>query len=109
MKNINNEVFLSKINQKINNGDFDMYLTIPFMSRDLLYLTIKGKITKKIATGGTPILNDSEVKECLADVKETSVYMLLIFTQLGFIEKTETGFEFTAKGELAVRSAYTLK
>ena len=31
MKNINDDVFLSKINERIKAGDFDTYLIFPFM------------------------------------------------------------------------------
>lgn len=106
MRNINNEVFLSKINQRMQNGDFDIYLTMPFMTRDLLYASLKFKIAKKISTGGTPILTDAEIRECLLDVKEAAVAICKIYLTLGFMEKTETGFIFTEKGYLALRAAY---
>jgi len=108
MKNINNEVFLNKIMQRIKSGDFDKYLTLPFMTRDLLVQIIKGRLTKKIDTGGTPILSDNDLKECIADVKETALGIIVLYIKLGFIEKTETGYEFTEKGHLAVKAAYTL-
>jgi len=106
MKNINNDVFLSKIMQRIKNGDFDAYLTLPFMTRDLLVTTIKGRLTKKIDTGGTPILSDVELKDCLADVKEAAVYIVALYLKLGFMIKIETGYEFTPKGNLALKAAY---
>jgi hypothetical protein len=106
MKNINNDVFLSKIMQRIKNGDFDAYLTMPFMTRDLLVTTIKGRLEKKIATGGTPILSDADLKDCIADVKETAVFIVAIYVKLGFMVRTEEGFEFTEKGHLAVKTAY---
>jgi hypothetical protein len=106
MKNLNNEVFLNKIGQRIKNGDFDTYLTLPFMTRDLLYLTIKSKISKKITTGSTPILSDNEVKECLADVKDAAVNIIALYLKQGFIIKTETGVELTEKYYLAIKAAY---
>ena len=106
MKNINNDVFLNKINQRIKNGDFDAYLTLPFMTRDLLLFNIKGRLNKKITTGGTPVLSDKEIKEAIDDVKEAAVYTVAIYLKLGFMVKTETGFEFTEKGYLAIKAAY---
>jgi len=106
MKNINNDVFLNKIEKRIKNGDFDAYLTLPFMSRDLLIQTIKGRLKKKIDTGGTPILSDNDLKECIGDVKETAVFICAIYLKLEFMVKTETGYEFTEKGHLAVKAAY---
>lgn len=106
MKNINNDVFLTKISQRIKNGDFDVYLTLPTMTREHLYLSIKSKINKKISTGGTPVLNDNDIKECILEVKEASAATIAIYLKFGFIIRTETGFEFTEKWNLAVKTAY---
>jgi len=48
MKNLNNDVFLNKITQRIKNGDFDTQLSLPFMTKELLYISIKNKLQKKI-------------------------------------------------------------
>ena len=104
MKNINNDVFLTKINERIMEGDFDVYLIFPFMSRDLLYANIKNKI----AAGGHPILSDPEIKTCIAEVKETALYVIALYLKLGFIEKTKDGYEFTRKGQIAIKAARTL-
>lgn len=106
MKSINNDVFLNKITQRINAGDFDVYLTVPFMSRNLLLSCIKGRLNKKITTGGTPILSDADIKDCLTEVKETAASIISIYVKLGFMVRTETGFEFSKKGDLAVKTAY---
>ena len=106
MKNLNNDVFLSKITQRIRHGDFDTHLTLPFMTRDLLFSSIKGRIDKRVATGGTPILNDNEIKDCLAEVKETAMNIISIYLKLGFMKRTEAGFEFSDKFYLAIKTAY---
>jgi hypothetical protein len=106
MKNINDDVFLNKINQRIKNGDFDVYFTIPFMTRDLLYSSLKGKINKKISTGGTPILNDAEIKDCISETKETAANIIAVYIKFGFIIRTELGFEFTEKVYQAIKLAY---
>jgi len=106
MKNINSDVFLNKITQRIKNGDFDTYLTLPLMTRELLYLSIKGRITKKIDTGATPVLSDVEVKDCLAEVKETAASMISLYLKLGFIKRNDNGFEFTPLWNLALKTAY---
>jgi len=107
MKNINNNnVFFSKILQKVKNGDFDTYLTLPFMTRDLFLNSVKGRLDKKIATGGTPILSDSDLKDCLAETKETATYIIALYIKLGFMVRTETGFEMTEKMQLAIKAAY---
>ena len=106
MKNINNNVFLNKISQRVKNGDFDAYLTLPFMTRELFISSIKGRIDKKIATGGTPILSDTELRDCLAETKETAVSIIAIYLKMGFMIKTEEGYEMTDKMQLAIKTAY---
>lgn len=106
MKTINNNVFLNKIYQKIKAGEFDNYLNIPFMTKELLYECIKNKIERKIETGSTPILSDNEVKDCLSEVKETAVNIFAVYLKIGFIEKTENGYEMTEKMQLALKAAY---
>lgn len=108
MENPNNRVFLSKIAQRIKDGDFDKYLSLPFMSKELLYVRIKDRIERKIKTGGTPILTDYEIKECLEETKQTAVATFAMFLKEGLIVKSETGFELTPKGELAVKSTYKI-
>ena len=105
MKSVNNDVFLNKIGQRIKNGDFDTYLTLPFMTKNLLYINIKEKINKKLSTGATPILSDNEIKECIEDVKEAATYIVAIYLKLGFMERIETGFQFTEKGKKIIRIA----
>ena len=106
MKNINNDVFLSKITQRVKDGDFDVYLTLPFMTQELFINSLKGRITKKIDTGGTPILSDTEIRDCIAETKETAVFIVAIYLKLGFMEKIEDEFVFTEKGYLAIKTAY---
>ena len=98
MEKTNNQVFLTKIFQKIKDGDFDKFLTLPFMTKELFFSTLKARILKKIVTGGTPILNDAEVKDCLQETKETAVNTLITFLKEGLIVRTVDGFEMTEKG-----------
>jgi len=108
MENPNNKVFLSKIAQRIKDGDFDKYLILPFMTKELFYTRIKDNIDKKISTGGTPILNDAEVKECLEETKKTAVAIFALFIKEGMIIRTDDDYELTPKGELAIRATYKI-
>lgn len=108
MKNVNETVFLNKIYEKIKNGEYDEYMTIPFMSRNLFYSSLKTKLNKKISSGGSPILNDSEIKDCLNEIKETAVYIVWIFLKLGFIEKDGENFKFTDKGNQALKTSFKM-
>ena len=104
MKNINDHVFIIKISQRINQGDFDVYLNLPFMSKELLLSTMKSRLEKKIAVGGSATLNDIDIKDCLAEVKETALNIIALYLKLEFIVRTETGIEFTEKGLKAIKS-----
>ena len=106
MKNLNNNVFLNKIYQKIKNGEFDNDLNLPFMTKELLYVSIKNKIQKKIDTGGTPILSNNEIKDCISEIKETALYIVSIYLKLGFMKRTDEGYEFTDKMSKAIKAAY---
>jgi len=104
MKGINDNVFIIKLIQRINKGDFDVYLNLPFMSRDLFLSTIKTKLKEKILVGNKPILSDVEIKDCIAEVKETALNIIALYLKLEFIVRTETGIEFTEKGLKAIKS-----
>lgn len=106
MKKLNDNVFLNKMIQKIKNGEYDEQFIYPFMTRELLFNAIKSRLDKKISTGGTPILNDSEVKECISDTKETAINIIAVYLKLGFMEKTSSGYQFTKKWNSAIKAAY---
>ena len=108
MDKTNNQIFLSKIYQKIKDGDFDKYLTLPFMTKELLFSSMKAQIFKKISTGGTPILTDSEIKDCIAETKETAVTTFALFLKEGLITKTKDGYEITPAGQIAVQHCYKI-
>ena len=99
-----NNVFLNKIFQRIKDGEYDKYLTIPFMTKELLFSTIKTKFNKKIASNGTPILNDVEIKECIETSKETAATTFIIFLKEGLLVKTASGYELSDKGQIAIRN-----
>jgi len=105
MTNTNNGVFLRKISEKIKNGDYDKYFTIPFMSQNLLIASIKTKLFKKIAKGNTPVLTDSEIMLCMQEVKETAVNIFSVYIQSGILEKTENGYELSKRGKIAIKQS----
>lgn len=96
-------VFFHKISEKINNGDYDQHMTIPFMSRSTLIAAIKQRLSKKIEKNMTPILTDQEVLMCVTTAKELAATMFAMYVKLGFIERTEEGFDVTERGKLAVK------
>ena len=89
------KLFLDEMYDKIFNGEYDKEMTIPFMTKNLVYAAIKSKINKKIEVGGTPILTKSEIKDALRDAKETAVAIVSIFLNNGILEKTEDGYKLS--------------
>jgi len=99
MNTESSHVFLNKMKEKIDKGDYDNEITVPFMKRETIYASVKARITKKLETGGTPILTDAEIKDAIHDPKEAAAISLALFTKLGIVEKTEEGWDVTPKGE----------
>ena len=102
------DVFLTEMKAKINAGMYDDQLTLPFMTRKLMIATLEGKIKKRLESGGTPMLTDTEVKTLIEDMKEASGSAFYLFVQYGILEKTEQGYQLSAKGAKALREASRL-
>jgi len=109
MKNANGEVFLSKISQRINNGDFDVYLTVPFQTKELLFASIKTRLVNKILAAGSAVLTDHEIRECIKESENSALDIIGLYFKLGFIEKTEDGINITETGYTAIKQSYNLK
>lgn len=90
-------VFLTKMSEKVNNGEYDNYLTIPFLSRKLLISSFKARINKKIETNATPLLSDVEIIDSINDAKEVATATAKIFLELGLLKETENGIEVSEK------------
>jgi len=94
-------IFLDNIKNKIENGEYDKYLTIPLISRKLIYASIKGRIERHIKKGQAPILSESEILLAINDAKETSSETFKIFVKAGILEKNKNkdGYELTSIGK----------
>lgn len=90
------KVFLTKVSEKIRNGEFDKELSL-FVSRDLIYSAIKARINKKIETGSTPLLSDNEITESINDAKEVAASTLAIFLKLGIVKIIEGTYKIDDK------------
>ena len=102
----NSKVFLTKIKNDINDGKYDEYLTLPFMTKNLLISAIEGKIQRRIEANGTPILTDAEIKRTIDAAKETAGMTFYLFQKHGFLTPTNDGkWELSDKGKLALKIA----
>jgi hypothetical protein len=100
----NDKVFLSNIKTKIEDGEFDKDLNLPFMTKQLFYAAIKNKLNRKIEKGGSPVLTDSEMKDCIEDVKETAINTFMLFMNNGILVKTDDGYKFSSNALKAARN-----
>lgn len=88
-------IILSRINDRIERGEFDDRLDIPFASRKLLKSLVKAKIDRKVETNSTPMLSENELVECVEDVRATAAETAVAFLNAGILEKTEDGIKIT--------------
>jgi len=105
MKSEQGIVFITKLTALINAGEYDKYLTIPFASKQLLINTITSKSEKREATGGNPLLTDTDIKECINETLETAAYTFVSFVKNGLLLETENGFELSKKGAIAIKES----
>lgn len=103
MKNINNEVYLNKITQRVNNGDFDSMLVVPFMTRNLFLSSIKNHLNERETNGRARVLTDLELKDCIHETQETAVEILQSYIKNGLMEITDEGLAYTELGLQAVK------
>jgi hypothetical protein len=89
------KLFLDEMYEKISSGEYDKEMTIPFMTKNLIYAAVKAKVNKKIEIGGTPILTKSEIKDALRDARETAVTVASVFIKNGILDKTEDGYDLS--------------
>lgn len=92
-------IFLKKIDERIDLGEFDNDLNIPFASRKLLKALIKSKMDKKVKTNATPILSENNIMDCIKEVKETAVTTVALFLEIGILEKVDGEYKVNEKWE----------
>ena len=93
------DIFLGRVMERIDRGDFDSQLEIPFASRKLLKALVTQKMEKKVETNATPVLSDLDLDECVKEVRETAANTLGVFLWAGILEKTEEGVKVTKEWE----------
>jgi len=91
MKNEKEKIILDQLFEKIDGGEFDKYLNIPFTSRKLLKSLVESKMDKKTEQGNNPIFSDSDIQACVEEVRETAAHTASVFLQMGLLKKDENG------------------
>jgi len=99
------DIFLGKINTRIELGEFDEKLSFPFASKRLLKALIGSKLDKKVETGGTPILSENNIEDCIQEVRETAVFTIALFLEMGVMEKVDGEYKMNEKWEEILKLA----
>jgi hypothetical protein len=101
----NDKVFLNRMKIKIENGEYDQFMTLPFMTKKLFFANIKNRMEHRLETGGTPVMSDIEIKAVIDDMKETAGATFYLLVKHGILEKTDEGkYELSKKGILALNT-----
>ncbi len=87
----NNDVFLKSFRIKLEAGEYDDQMTLPFMNKKLVYAAVKGKVQRKMEKGAAPILTDAEIKGSIEDAKATSGSTFYLMVKHGILEEKEDG------------------
>jgi len=91
MKEDTAKIFLDRVLNRIDSGEFDEHLNIPFASRKLLRSLVESKMAKKVETNSTPVLSDTDLWNCVAEVRETAAHTASVFVKKGILVNDENG------------------
>lgn len=91
MKQEKVKIILDRIMERIDNGEFDKDLKIPFASKKMLKGLVESKMDIKLETNSTPILSDNDLDECVKEVRETAAHTASIFVKKGILVPDEDG------------------
>lgn len=104
MKTEQGKIFLKKIHERINEGDYDSEMIMPYMDRKLFFRLVKNKVLSKENNNSNPLLTTEEIKHIISDLRETSLNIVSLYLKLGFIEKNSNQqYDITKKGKLAIK------
>jgi len=104
MENVLRQQLLEEVEKRINTGEFDKYLTIPFMTRKSLSATFKGRIDRKVEKNAALVINEAEIKSVVDEAREAAAVTYNIFEKLGFFKQNEDGeIVLTRAAQIALR------
>ena len=83
------KIVLTRINARIDNGEFDNEFNLPFMSKKMFKKLVTHKIEKEVSEGGNPVLSNTDLKTIIEDLRETARETFKIFLENGILEVDE--------------------
>lgn len=93
------DIFLGRIMQRIDRGEFDNELNIPFASRKLMKSLVEARMAKKVETNSTPVLSDLDLAGIIEEVRATAAETAAIFGWAGILQKNEEDPKFQVTEE----------
>ena len=100
----NDKVFLNSFKIKLDNGEYDEHLTLPFMNKKLLMAAVEGRIKRKLEKGTAPLLTDLEVQSSINEAKEAAGGTFYLMVKYNILEPNEDGgYQLSRKGARALR------
>jgi len=100
----NNKVFLSEFKERLDKGEFDSHLTLPFMKKELLMAAVTGRVQRKLEKGTAPMLTDSEIANSIEEVKEAAGGTFYLMVKYKILEEKENGsYGLSIRGARAIR------
>lgn len=86
------QIFLERTLNRVDSGEFDEHLSIPFASRKLMKAVIVEKMKQKVENNSTPVFSDTELYEIVGEVRETAAYTAATFAKMGLLTDDGTGY-----------------
>lgn len=102
------DVFLTNISKMYVNGDYDQYIIMPFMTKELFITCVSQKLDKKINKGLSAVLTDTEIKEVFSQMYDICLEIVKLYTDSGIIKSTDNIYELSFDPYKLVKIAKTL-
>lgn len=88
-------IFLNRAYERVDSGEFDSKLQIPFASKKLLKSLLKQMMTNKLNTGSTPVISDLDINDAVDQVRESAAHTLKTFMENGIIKRVDNKLEIS--------------
>jgi len=86
------QIFLDRTLKRVDNGEFDEHLSIPFASRKLMKAVVTDKMKQKVENNSTPVFSDTELYEIVGEVRDTAAETTALFIKMGLLTDDGKGY-----------------
>ena len=91
------QIFLDRTLKRVDNGEFDEHLSIPFASQKLMKAVITDRMNKKIENNSTPVFSDTELYEIVGEVRDTAAETAALLSNIGIMADEGNGMGISKK------------